>query len=235
MPRADLTVTVPEEAWVGHVSRAHPEARFRVLAAIPDAETGFGLVEISAPDPEAVLADLADAEAIVDHEVLHLRDGDALVQFETSRPMLLFPLRSAGVPLELPFDIVNGEAAWEVTASHERLSALGEALDVVGVDFQIERFRQDLERQSLLTDHQRDLVRAAVEAGYYDTPRETTLTELADELDMAKSSLSETLHRAEERIVKEFVAGLPAERSADAEEEGEGAPGWVAPDDAGPG
>jgi predicted DNA binding protein len=48
----------------------------------------------------------------------------------------------------------------------------------------------------------------AVEQGYYDTPRGCTLTELSDELGLAKSTLSERLHRVEEKVVKEFLAGL---------------------------
>jgi len=60
----------------------------------------------------------------------------------------------------------------------------------------------------LLTDRQRDLVVAAVQQGYYDTPRGSSLTELSDHLGMAKSTVSETLHRAEETVVKEFVAEL---------------------------
>jgi len=60
----------------------------------------------------------------------------------------------------------------------------------------------------LLTDRQRELLLAAVDAGYYDTPRECSLTDLATELDMAKSTVSETLHRAEGTIIEEFVADL---------------------------
>jgi predicted DNA binding protein len=59
---------------------------------------------------------------------------------------------------------------------------------------------------TLLTDQQRRLLVTAVELGYYDTPRECTLTELAEKVDLAKSTASVTLHRAEERVVKEFVA-----------------------------
>jgi predicted DNA binding protein len=51
----------------------------------------------------------------------------------------------------------------------------------------------------------RYLLRTAVERGYYDTPRRCTLTELAEALDMAKSTCSETLHRAEGKITKQFL------------------------------
>ncbi len=55
------------------------------------------------------------------------------------------------------------------------------------------------------SDRQATVLGAAVERGYDDTPRQCTLTELADALGVAKSTCSETLHRAEETVVKQFV------------------------------
>jgi predicted DNA binding protein len=66
-----------------------------------------------------------------------------------------------------------------------------------------------VETPELLTDQQRRLLVTAVEEGYYDTPRECTLTELAEAVDLAKSTASVTLHRAEERVIKEFAAERP--------------------------
>lgn len=51
------------------------------------------------------------------------------------------------------------------------------------------------------------LLREAVERGYYDTPRRVTLVELAEELDIAKSTCSEILHRVEEQVLKRFLKG----------------------------
>jgi hypothetical protein len=44
----------------------------------------------------------------------------------------------------------------------------------------------------------------AIDRGYYDTPRQTTLVELADDVGIAKSTCSEILHRVEERVMKEY-------------------------------
>ncbi|MFC7174104.1 helix-turn-helix domain-containing protein [Haloplanus litoreus] len=71
----------------------------------------------------------------------------------------------------------------------------------------------------LLTDQQSALLVTAVDMGYYDTPRESTLTEVADAADLAKSTASVTLHRAEERVVKEFVTerlDIPLDESSPA-------------------
>lgn len=209
MARARLTVDIPAEVWIGELSRQYPTARFRILAAFPEGETGIGLLEISSQQVEEILEELQAADEVTRLDLIHRHEAEALIQFETSTPLLLFPLRRASVPLTMPFTIMDGEADWELTSSHDRLSELGEQLDALGINFRVEYFRQEIAPQQLLTDQQQELLLAAVEQGYYDTPRECSLTELAEWLDLAKSSVSETLHRAEERVIKEFVEDLP--------------------------
>lgn len=46
----------------------------------------------------------------------------------------------------------------------------------------------------------------AIQRGYYDTPRECSLTDLAAALEISKSTASVVLHNAEETIIKEFFA-----------------------------
>lgn len=205
MPLAELTLSIPEAAWVGDLTRQYPDATVRVLAAIPDGETGVGLAEISAGDLDAVLTDLGGYEDLLAVEVLRRGDGQALVQFETTSPLLLQPVRDSGVPLEMPFEIGAGEAVWEVTAPRDRLSALGDRLGELGIAFRVDAVRDRPTDEQLLTDRQRRLLEAGIEAGYYDTPRACTLTELADRVGIAKSTASETLHRAEEKVVKQYA------------------------------
>ncbi len=205
MPEAKLRLTIPEGIWIGDVSRRYPETRIRVLAAIPDELTGVGLAEVNGPAVAEVVAAMAEEEELTDLETLQHRDGEALVQFETTNPLLLFPARGSGIPLQMPFDIRDGEANWEVTAPNERLSALGEQLEEFGIQFTVDYVHQHTASEQLLTDRQREIVETAVEEGYYDTPRGCSLTDLAGTVGIAKSSCSDTLHRAEEAIVKEFV------------------------------
>lgn len=205
MARAELRLTVPEGVWVGDLSREYDDVRFRVLAALPDGETGVGLAEVTGDDLDALLGAVREADAVASLDVLQRRDRTALVQFETTTPLLLLAVRDSGVPLEMPFDIVDGEATWTVTAPRDRLSALGTQLEASGVPFTVDAVTEDVDQEAVLTRRQAALLEAAVDRGYYDTPRRCTLRELAADLDMAKSTCSETLHRAEERVVKRFL------------------------------
>lgn len=206
MPRATLCLELPEQVWVSTLSKQYPDAEFTVLAAMPAGETGVGLVEITADDIEPIVTTIDGYDSVVSVTVLEAQADRALVQFETTEPLLIRSLSEAGVPLELPITIVDGEVTLELTASREKLSELGTLLDQFGIPFELLSITRSIDTQSLLTEAQYDLLETAIERGYYDTPRTCTLTELADAVGLAKSTTSEKLHRAEEKVVKEFVS-----------------------------
>ncbi|TMT86009.1 helix-turn-helix domain-containing protein [Haloterrigena sp. H1] len=209
MAHATLTITMPEEIWIQQLSTAYPESTFRVLAAVPGPESGFALVRITGQTVTAVIEAMADHSQLTELTIIQQADSEATVHFETTAPLLLASSQEAGVPIELPVEIVDGEATVEVTGSRERLADLAEQLERFGFQYRIENVSERLHESQLLSERQLEVVVAAVEAGYYDTPRRCSLTELAARLDIAKSTCSETLHRAEEAIIKRFVAELP--------------------------
>jgi hypothetical protein len=207
MPEARLELTLPEDVWIGELTRRYPEATFSILAALPNEETGVGLAEIHSERLPSMLEEMRSYEEVAQMEVLNDPEETALVQFETTLPLLLMPARDSGVPLEMPFELSDGTAVWEVTAPSDRLSELGAQLRRFDIPFTIDHLRHEVDQDRLLTDSQREAVRQAIRLGYYDTPRTCTLTDLASEVGRAKSTISETLHRAEGKIIKEFVCG----------------------------
>jgi predicted DNA binding protein len=67
-----------------------------------------------------------------------------------------------------------------------------------------------------LSPEQEAALRAAVEHGYYESPRAVDVGELADHLDVPRSTLTYRLRRAEQHLAEEYVAGegVPAKRLA---------------------
>lgn len=213
MPRARLTVHPPDDAWLPAVSRAHPTATFRVHSALPDRETGGGVVLLEvegSDDLPAVVADLDAAPELVDLTVLSRAPDRVVVGFETTEGGLLAIAQEAGVPPSFPFTVTDGEVHWEFLADAERLAALAEQLEDVGVDYTVDGVGQPSADDGVLTPTQRRLVRAAVEHGYYDAPRGCELRDLAAEFDLAVSTCSETLRRAEGEILRRYIdSGSP--------------------------
>jgi len=84
MPRADLTLTVPDGVRIGDISRDHPEANIRILAAMTDGETGVGLAEIDAPDPRPVIDAFASNDAVTELDVVKSTCSETLHRAEES-------------------------------------------------------------------------------------------------------------------------------------------------------
>ncbi|MFC5366151.1 helix-turn-helix domain-containing protein [Salinirubrum litoreum] len=208
MSHARMTVTLPEMVWIGAVSQTYPDVTFEVLAALPADDRGVGLVELSGRDVLSAVAAMEDHEAVTSLSIVGTTPEEAVIQFETTEPLLLFSARESGLPLQPPITIRDGTATLELTTSRDRLAAMADQLDAMGLDYHVEWIKESVDPERVLTARQRELVLEAVEAGYYDSPRDCTLTELADDLGLAASTLSETLHRAEGKVVREFVADL---------------------------
>lgn len=60
-----------------------------------------------------------------------------------------------------------------------------------------------------LSEKQEEALVAAWEIGYYDTPREITLTAIADELDISEQALSNRLRRGYDRLIANALRVTP--------------------------
>ncbi|MDL5363569.1 helix-turn-helix domain-containing protein [Halalkalicoccus sp. NIPERK01] len=66
---------------------------------------------------------------------------------------------------------------------------------------------------ALLTDQQYETLVTAFEHGYYDVPREKSLSQIAEELDVSHQALSERLRRAHRAVIEGLViVGTEADR-----------------------
>lgn len=207
MPEAKISAEIPGSMWVHDVSKEYPDTVFRVISAIPGDDFGVGVVEINGDAHGDVVEAISRHGTVSDVEVLWEDDEEekTLAQVRTGNHLILLEASRSGVPLETPFEIQDGVGEWVLRASHDSLSELGSLFDSMGMRYTIEYVRDFEEDDGLLTDKQRDVVETADELGYYDTPREASLSEVADELGVAKSTCSEMLHRAEGKIVNSFL------------------------------
>lgn len=124
-------------------------------------------MEVSSGTLEAVFEAVESAGTVTAFDVLGRSDGRALVQFETTVPLLLMAARDSGMPIATPFEVVDGEATWEVTASAETLSELGTQLEGLGLPFSVDHVREGVGEERLLTETRAELVRTAIREGYY--------------------------------------------------------------------
>jgi predicted DNA binding protein len=202
MSRTRLRLGLPDDSWLGEASRSASDATLRVTGTVAADEGDVTAVTAAGIDRAAAVDAVRDRDDVDRIETVERGRTEAVVRVTAPAPSYVAAARRAGVPFESPVEVAEGLATLVAVADRERLSAFGRRLAAAGVT--VESAGGD-DPDPILTESQHDLVRAAIEAGYYDTPRECTLTELAADREIAKSTCSETLHRAEGQVLHRFV------------------------------
>jgi predicted DNA binding protein len=109
-----------------------------------------------------------------------------------------------------PGRIENGRESWDVCYAGDREEIepkIEDICDQTGADINITRIRstdagtEQTRVLDRLTSSQREVFELARERGYYEWPREVSTRELADELDIAKTTLLEHLRKAEAQLL----------------------------------
>jgi predicted DNA binding protein len=106
----------------------------------------------------------------------------------------------------------SGAVQFEAVGEAAALSHFHESLSDLG-DLSIERV-QPFERRpaaSPLTDRQQAALEAAVAAGYYEIPREGSVSDVAAALDCSASTAGELVRKAEAAVLGEYVGESPAD------------------------
>lgn len=212
MTNTRLSVRLPEGQWKRDVTGEHPETVISFPSMVLSEAHAIEVVVLSGETADPCLWAIRDHPAVLDSTVICRDSERTIVQIETTDSVLLSAAKQAGTPLSFPVTLWDGKLLVDLLSTRERISALGDHLDTDGVHFEVVHIRDDHGIRDLLTERQREVVAAAVNCGYYETPRTCSLTELADELGIAKSTCSGTLQRAEEAIINHFFTDhSPAE------------------------
>lgn len=167
-------------------------------------------------DPDRLEPVLADADGVRIAEVFN-EDGDAFDLYLRFDPeplgaALLDLLDRHGLVLDTPASF-TADGGLVVTVAGPA-SAFRDALEAVpdGIDLSLattgEYDPAEHDLASVLTDRQREVVSAAIEAGYYEVPREVTQAELAERFACSPTTVGDHLRKAESRVLS-AVFGQP--------------------------
>jgi len=138
--------------------------------------------------------------------VIETRDGEAIYSFEyTDEAKILSPVISTANGVIL--DMENDGSAWILTVwmpDRTDLGHLWEYAQENGIDIDLLRVNEYAslgKTDAGLTDSQRDALLVALETGYFEEPRNATLSEVAADLDISQPAASGLLRRGIKRLV----------------------------------
>jgi predicted DNA binding protein len=207
MIKAKFHVQLPDVTWIADVSRAYPDATFRLLTGFRAGSSAIELGEVDATDPGAVTEAIEEHPSIVSFRELERTDETAIARYETTDTDLYEAVERSSVPPEYPVTVRDGWQEYEFTGSREELSRFRSGVEAAGLSYELRSVVGTDDAAGLLTDRQREVLRAAHREGYFEVPRECTLADLAASLDIDKSTASEILRRGEASVLQWFLTG----------------------------
>ncbi|MBT4982082.1 MAG: hypothetical protein HOM47_02740 [Euryarchaeota archaeon] len=201
-----IDVILSKSNWAGKITAMRDDTFIQVQEQMfLDDEKAALRILIQGPASKTALEMLQGSECITItsiHEELD-RNIELSLIVEGEGSMHL-PLRKCGQILQTPYVIKGGHATWSFITDREGALKTKNALLDCGLRFEIVAFGSHKDAR-LLTPRQRDVFDAAVYNGYYDKPRKITLTGLATQMSMSKSSLCEMMHLIEKNIMHNFA------------------------------
>lgn len=204
MPRA--TLKIKSNAALVALSERHPDTQFKVVGAWPTADKLRILVESSAIALRDLEETFSTISALSDVEIRHAMDGTVHFEVSTPTPPPHGAMADSGIVPSFPVRLENGWLVGDLTASREQLSTFRNELEAGEIEYQLDQISGRDEAEELLTARQQEVVELAVEHGYYDSPRQCTLSDLADKLEVNKSVVSRILQRAEGHIITRYCS-----------------------------
>ncbi|MFW6265161.1 MAG: helix-turn-helix domain-containing protein [Halanaeroarchaeum sp.] len=126
------------------------------------------------------------------------------------------PLVNSGFYPDQPVRMTGGREFWTVVTEHRRTD-IGERLDTVrrvrNADIDVvqmttkDKSSGSLFPMDIFTSKQRETLRLAIESDYYTWPRETTVAELAERLDVSEPTVLDHLRTAESKLINALFSG----------------------------
>lgn len=172
------------------------------------------------------LSALREHENMNDYRLFSKEDGTAVIRTVIEQTNAMTTITEHDGYITGPFHIEDGSELWQVGFDDAR--TVDDALVDLekGNEFTIED-RRDLELHQLhdlmqnadaaatlleacrdLSDVERDTITTAAEANYFDSPREATLSTLADEFDVSTAAVSKNMRRGEKKLLRSVVEAL---------------------------
>lgn len=204
--KSKVIVDLPDKLWLGKISRNYPYYQFEISSFIPIEQNpyvGNSLITIIGSEPRKILDEMVQEDTLLDHTVMEDEKTHLSINVHTKDRFLLQAFVKNKVIINFPVKIHNGVAEISLSCSREALDSFVTDLTDHGVDTEIKSIENYTSEQlrNVLTPRQFFIFQKAREYGYYENPREINLTELADKLELAKSSLSSMLQRIHNRLL----------------------------------
>jgi predicted DNA binding protein len=200
-----------EEFLLGQVLRDPPDMRLELERIVPTGDALIPYVWVESGDHETFERRVSDSEHVVSFTALDRLDDWVLyrMDWKAGQEDILEGIQASEAAVLEAY----GNGVWTFRLrfpNHDKVSQFYNYCMEQDIPITIERSytlteRSDVAQQFDLSNEQREALVLALQRGYYDTPSEVTLSDIADDLGISQQALSNRIRRGTKQVFEKIL------------------------------
>ncbi|MHA1745754.1 MAG: helix-turn-helix domain-containing protein [Promethearchaeota archaeon] len=199
---------IPSKKWIARFSVKFEDLQINLLSMLLlSKKQGSGLFQIQGGNKQHLDEFWKDFIEFYDtskYTLIFRDETTILVNILSSDPWVLHTLMDAQFILLFPILIRNGSISIELIAPRNKIDLIFNNPEWKKVNISIKQIGSYCP-DSLLSPRQSEILNNALQHGFFNIPRQTSLSELAEILKISPSALSENLRRINKKLAEHFL------------------------------
>ncbi|MHA1374484.1 MAG: helix-turn-helix domain-containing protein [Promethearchaeota archaeon] len=188
-----LEIDIPNDKWLFKFNEKYPELNFYILSKfLIEDNAGITLFQIRGLSIKQFISDFKKQISKNSSQILFEGDDLAIMNIRVVDPWILNTLIKTELLILYPILIKEGKIRIEAITNRSKVDDFLTELEKKGIKASIGRIGYGF-KSTLLTQR------------HFDIPRKISLTEFANNLNISKSALSETLRRIFKRLSDNYI------------------------------
>jgi len=203
-----LSVTLPSLIWIAVLSRKFPDNIFEFRSAMMTDNVEMAtnnLFSIKGINPSKCLQVMKTFSEINLITLLEEKPHYIALMVQSKNHFILHAMQKYHIVPQFPIIIQNGIATIEIVGCRSHIDEFIDELQSKQMNVEIHQMGAYKRNPTLneLSPRQLEIYQKAKKAGYYETPRRITLTQLAKQENLSKSTLSILLQKVHKKLLGE--------------------------------
>ncbi len=149
-------------------------------------------------------SELKPGDGIMSCLILHEEKNKILANLKINRTIILHEAIEMGIPIRYPIKVAAGRATAEFITERWRVDEFITKINQKGFTIEIQRIGR-VRTTAILTETQEHILTTALKKKFFEIPRGIKLHELAAEIGIGPSSLSENLRRIFKKLAVNYA------------------------------
>ena len=197
MLEVQIKTKLPEGCALGAINEILKNSIMKVEGLARIDRSVKGLLRVKAEKIESILTNLP---SYCEGVTVSPKEAKILIKKHTC--LVALPILESGCIIT-NVEVKEGEIIWGITCDDESFLELLRKLESYDVHFEM-IYKGKPSDKTDITYREEEILKIALEKGFFDFPRKIKLEELADFFGIAPSTLSEILRRGQKKILEKY-------------------------------